>query len=86
MRERFTIFILVVMFCCVGQSYTIAQEKYIILEDDQYNFSVMTLAEMTMYQDTLPLDAGVQYTFYQGSYITEQDTIYFRIDVWENPL
>jgi len=69
----------------MNQRYAIAQEKYTVLEDDDYNFSVMTPAEMTLTFDTLRLDERVFYVVYAGSYINEKDTLYYRIDVWENP-
>lgn len=57
-----------------------------ILEDDVYGFSIMTPAEMSLSLDTLMLEDEVFYVFYAGSYVDEQDTIYYRIDVWENPM
>ena len=62
--------------------YTYGQEKFQILEDDEYNFSIMTPSAMTLDVDTLELDAGVRYLVYSGSYVTEQDTMYLRIDLW----
>ncbi len=70
---------------CIAQSYINAQHNYVLLEDDSYQFSVFTPEHMILNYDTFRLDHDIYYTVYQGSQVDESDTLYFRIDLWENP-
>ena len=75
-----------VLCLLVGQSFAKAQGDLVVLEDDEYNFSVVTQAIMSMKPDTLKTSVDVPYRVYDGSVVNEKDTMYFRIDIWENPL
>jgi hypothetical protein len=78
-------FLILIISLGVGE-YIFGQSSYTLLEDDEYKFSVLTNAVMTLKFDTLKLEKQVRYIVYSGSYVTEKDTMYYRIDVWENPM
>ena len=63
----------------------LAQQDHNLLEDDEFNFSVVTQAVMELKLDTLHTTQDIPYRTYDGSLVNEKDTLYFRIDLWENP-
>lgn len=62
-----------------------AQGNKVVLEDDEYNFSLITQAVMTLKLDTVKGETEVPYRVYDGSLVDDQDTLYYRVDLWENP-
>lgn len=76
---------MIILLClCVGQRYGIAQDGPVVLEDDIYNCSLLPTATMTMQSDSIN-DGMAPYIVYSGTTINEKDTMYYRLDLWENP-
>lgn len=55
-----------------------------VLEDEIYQCSLLPSATMSMQLDSID-DQSAPYIVYSGSTINAIDTMYFRLDLWENP-
>ena len=77
------------MICMIGLITcleVVAQTPQTVVNDDHYGFTLISPHPMYVTIDSLDDEHRTRYQVYSSSYLTSTDTIYYRIDTWDQPI